>query len=555
MKRRVAQFLIAALAVLTLVGCNAIPGSGPVEVGLTDLRQVDQHVQFNPPGPAPGSSQEDVVRGFLLAATSSAEDYSVAREYLTSEYASEWDPNLGVSIDDGNRIYRNEGETAAVLSLSLVAKVDEQGGMLPVETGPSTDVRFDLEKVGDEWRISSAPVGIILDRSDFLAIWSAHELNFIGPGGYLVPETRWYLNRTALATEIVNDLLAGPSERMRESLRTGFPAGSALVSGTVPVVNGNAKIDITGELLEAGPGTMDEVAAQLSASLRSVQGVSSFKLLVNGASRREETTSSQVKMRPTVEAMNPVVIANGKLGELVGGELHELTELSGPVTVLGPRAVTLSPDGVSAAVLSPEGVSRTDAEGSVIIDDRSGLLQPSYDALGNIWTVRASAPTSIRVTTPDGSVVQIAAPWFRGLKPVAVRISPDGSRIAALVEENEKSVVLVAGVIRNEVGVPVRTTDEADRQMYTAGSPIDFDWIDQSRFATLTRAGKANKVTIGGPGLFSQDQGSVQGGKQLSGGSTRTQLRVLGEKGELFASQGSGWQRVDDGIQLLTKRG
>nr|WP_244304805.1 LpqB family beta-propeller domain-containing protein [Leucobacter viscericola] len=229
--------------------------------------------------------------------------------------------------------------------------------------------------------------------------------------------------------------------------------------------------------------------------------------------------------------------------------------MSGPVAALNPSAVTLSPDGTSAAVLSPAGVSRVDADGAVTVDDRRGLLQPSYDVFGNVWTVKASSPTTMRVSTPDGGTMQVAAPWLSGLKPVAVRLSPDGSRIAALVEEDEESVVLVAAVVRDEAGLPVRTTDVADTQMTTVGSPIDFDWIDQSRFATLTRAGRASKVTIGGPGLFSQDQGSVPGGWQLSGGSTRTQLRVLGEKGDLFASQGSGWQRVDNEVQLLAKRG
>ncbi|WP_244304763.1 GerMN domain-containing protein [Leucobacter viscericola] len=319
MRRRIVQVVAAAVAMLTLAGCNAIPSSGPVEVGLTDLRQVDQLVQFNPPGPTPGSSQEDVVRGFVLAATSSAEDYSVAREYLTNDYANQWDPNAGVLIDDGDRPFRDEGDSVGVLSLTLVANVDEHGEMLPANSGPSTDMRFELQKVGDEWRISSAPNGIILDRSDFLAIWSSHELNFVGTGGYLVPETRWYLTRAALATEIVNGLLAGPSERMRESVRTAFPAGSALLNGTVPVANGHAKVDFTGDLLDAEPRTIDEIAAQLSASLRLVQGVTSFELLVDDAPLREESTSSQIELRPVTEAMNPAVMLGESLGNLSAG--------------------------------------------------------------------------------------------------------------------------------------------------------------------------------------------------------------------------------------------
>ncbi|WP_244301267.1 GerMN domain-containing protein [Leucobacter insecticola] len=270
--RRILQAGAIACATLLLAGCNAIPSSGPVELGLTDLKQVEQLVQFNPSGPLQGSSQEGIVRGFVQAATSSSDDYSVAREFLSVGYANQWDPYYGVLIDDGNRSYREEGKSAGVLSLAAAANVDGEGILVPAEPGPATDMRFEFEREGDEWRISSAPSGIILDRSDFLAIWSSHELNFIGPGGLLVPESRWYLSRTALATEIVSGLLEGPGQGLQESVRTGFPAGSALVGGTVTVVDGRAKIDVTGEVLEAGPEALEEVVQQLRASLNSVQG-------------------------------------------------------------------------------------------------------------------------------------------------------------------------------------------------------------------------------------------------------------------------------------------
>jgi hypothetical protein len=47
----------------------------------------------------------------------------------------------------------------------------------------------------------------------------------------------------------------------------------------------------------------------------------------------------------------------------------------------------------------------------------------------------------------------------------------------------------------------------------------------------------------------------VPGGWQVSGGGGRTQLRVLGEGEDLFAPQGSGWQRSENDISLLAKRG
>jgi hypothetical protein len=100
----------------------------------------------------------------------------------------------------------------------------------------------------------------------------------------------------------------------------------------------------------------------------------------------------------------------------------------------------------------------------------------------------------------------------------------------------------------------LRTTDEADEQMWVSGEPVDLDWIDQSKFAALSRVDDASLITVGGPGLLTADQGSIVGGQTISGGGTRAQLRVLGSEGTLFASQGSAWQGINDEIELLAKR-
>ena len=551
--RRRALAAVAALAAVLLAGCASIPSSGPVQVGLRDLEQAEQSILYNPEGPASGASQEEVVRGFVKAATSPVDDYAVAREFLTPDYAPQWDANYGVLIDDGARPYRAEGSRAGVLSLSASAKVDADGLLLPVAPGPSTDVRFEFERVGEEWRISSAPAGVILDRATFTSIWSPHPLYFVGPGGYLVPETRWFLSRTALAAEIVGALLEGPSERMREVIRSGFPAGTALASNSVPIVEGRARIDLTGEVLEAGPRALSEVEQQVKASLQSIGGVTGYELLVDGTPLRD--TGGEPQLRLATEISNPSVLVGGRFGTLVGGEFEPMESFGADIAELDPRAVTLAPDDSAAVVLGGPGVSRVDADGPVLVDDREGQLQPGLDAFGYVWTTTRDVPELLRATGPDGVAVSVQAPWLRGLHPVSVRLSPDGSRVAALVSDGERSLVLVAGVLRDDAGKPQRTTEAAETHLWTGGEPLDLDWVDQTRFAALTSAGGTSRVTVGGVGLFSTEQGSVPGGAQLTGGGSRAQIRVLGAGGDLFTSQGVGWQRSENDIVLLAKRG
>ena len=72
---------------------------------------------------------------------------------------------------------------------------------------------------------------------------------------------------------------------------------------------------------------------------------------------------------------------------------------------------------------------------------------------------------------------------------------------------------------------------------------------------TLTEVGSVARVTIGGPGLFPTEAGSVAEGVSIAGTGSRSQLRVLDEDGALFGLQGSGWQRQSNGVELLAKRG
>ncbi|WP_416443768.1 GerMN domain-containing protein [Leucobacter sp. HNU] len=269
---RVFGVAVIAAGALLLAACNAIPQSGPVNVGLSDLTKGDQLVSYSPPGPAKGASQKDVVIGFVNAAASSQDDYRVAREFLTPEYSSQWDPSTGAFVYEGARPYRSEDGDIGVLSLPGSATVDERGVLTPARPGATSDVRFELTKVDGQWRISSAPAGVILERGVFRSVWAPHDVAFLSPDDRLITETRWFLNGPGMATQVVKALLDGPAEEMRGAMRTAFPEGTGLVANSVTVLDGTAKIDLTGQAASADHSTRQLVFRQLAASLQSVQG-------------------------------------------------------------------------------------------------------------------------------------------------------------------------------------------------------------------------------------------------------------------------------------------
>lgn len=542
------------LALVALTGCQAVPDSGPVQPGLTELSQGDRQVRFNPNGPAEDADPQEIVRGFINAASSNADDYAVAREFLTNGYSEQWDPSTGVLIDEGTRPYREEHEGVAVLSLSTVATVDDHGVMSSAAPGPTTDVRFELEEQDGQWRISSAPTGVILELTTFEQTWARQQLYFLNQRGTLVPDTRWFLNRPTLASEIVEELLDGPTQAYQDTLHTAFPGGTSLANGSVPIIEGTAEIALSAELAEASDQTLEDVSRQLTATLDGVSGVTNYDLSAGNISvGSHEVSAPEVDHVPQVTAVQ----RDGAFGLLTGGEVDQLDTLDEPVVDLDADAVALSPGLDSAAVLSARGVSWIDETGVALIDSRAGQIAPAIDAFGYVWTYASRGGDGLVVRIPGDEGVTIGTSWGAGRTPVAIGLSPSGARIAALVADGDNSVLLVAPVIRDDDGRPTGLGDTVLEELWTTGAPVDFDWIDEQQFAVLSRVGEGGKVTFGGPGQLSTETGSVPGGTQISGGGARSQVRVLDSGGDLFALQGQAWQRQERerGIDVLGKVG
>ena len=559
-KRRIRRMSRAGLgfalvATLTLSACAAIPGSGAVQPGLTDINQAEQALQFSAFGPSAGATPEELVRGFITAARSPIDDYSVAREYLTPEYADQWDPYFGVLVWEGSRPFRQDGDAAGMLMLSVVAEVDPEGRLLLTEAGESTELRFEFTRVGDEWRISSAPAGVILDRATFDAIWSQHQVNFLGAGDRLVPDTRWFLSRAALSTEIVNALLAGPSERFELVARSGFPEGTSLTKNAVTVEDGLARVDIKGEGLN-NPKAQEEMLLQLQTSLQSVSGVNRIELLIDGTPVKGKP-QAVAPMTPSQVGAKLAGVQNGKFGVFTASGIEPVIGISPVVEELAGDAIALSRSKTVAAVRTKAGVHIVSQGFTAVVDNRKDALAPNVDDDLWTWSLSASAPTKMHVASASGEQHDIVIPWLDGLDVRAVGIAPGGSMIGALVDDGGKSYVLVGGILREtDGGMPTAVTPKADIELWASGEALDFDWIDQNRFVAVTLQGSAGKVTVGGPGTFPSEQGSVPEAEEIFGGGNRAQIRVLTQNGELFAPQGaSGWQRVAADVEVIAKRG
>lgn len=556
--RRGLGVLLCLVFGTSLVACQNIPQSGPVHAGLQNLDQADAQVQFSVGRPVLGAAAEDIVRGFVAAAASSADDYAVARQFLSRGYADSWDPYFGVLVDEGTQEFREQDAGLGVLGVTAIAEVNAQGSYRPANPGAVTELRYELVNEDGEWRISSAPAGIVLDKNTFAAAWTPQPIYFLSPDDRLISDTRWFLTRTAIGTQVVGELLAGPSVPMRGVLRTAFPEGTVLTAGSVPVVDGIARIEFSSELLNADAFTMELVKRQIGASFQAVPEVTSFELRVNGSIIETGSVIAADSTVPSSQNQYVAVLRGDVFGPAGGAVGAQLPEIGESIGALAPTAVSLAPNRRSAAVLHQERVSWVSPEGQVIIDERPEQLQPGIDRFEYIWTYSLSEPGLVVVTKPGVESFSLGLPGFDSVLPTAIRLSQGGMRIAVLVSDPTRpghSRVLVAGVTRTQTGQPVGFAEQWATALWAEGEPVDLDWIDDQRFVALTDSGVSTSATQGVLGQFPIASGAVLSASSVSGGGSRSLLRILDDKGRLYAPQGSGWQRQQGDIDLVAKIG
>lgn len=559
---------LMVILTVTLSSCHGIPTSGSVHQGLSDLAQAEQEVQYRPDSPMPDATKEEIVRGFLQAASSATNDYDIAREFLTDDYRTQWDPHLSVMIDEGARRYPlgetvggTEDEEIVTLVTNTVASIDERGVLTQLDADETSDFQFTLHKEDGEWRIASAPSGVILDRATFLEVWSGHQLYFTGPRSTLVADTRWFLKRGAMGSNVVKQLLAGPTEELTGVAVSSFPTGTALTSDSVIIEGGTARFDFSPEFEALTEDARTLVDMQLAASLYGLPGVSRYVVTVGGVEiMNGQVALAQTLMPPRPDGSTTVgVLTADSFGALTPTGLTEDEGFTAVLGALKPDRIVMSRDNRSAVALTADGLFWAGPESSFQFDDRPGLLEPTTDPNGYVWSVDPAHPEQVSLWHPVNDNVIIPTPELADEKITAVRLSPDGNRIAFLVDDGpDSSRIITTGIVRDDNGTPLRFVSLGSPQTsWVPGTPIDLDWVDSQRVAVLTSGDNdATRFSLTGPGLLTETRTGVPKAKTVRGGGRLQLTHLLTASGEVFTPQGiASWQRQAQGVLAVAKRG
>ncbi|MCU1442459.1 MAG: hypothetical protein JWQ59_609 [Cryobacterium sp.] len=542
---------VAALVML-MTGCSGIPLDGVVRAGQPVDPGDNPPPVFLPSRPQKNAGPETILRGFIDAASSPENKYAIAREFLTPDYSDTWNPDAGVTIDNGAaRPTIALNDASMQLSVSPVAEVDESGVFTEVESAAPVFLRYDFAKVAGQWRISTAPNGIVIDQSTFSQVFSERALYFFDPSfTYLVPDLRWYPRGPSAPTRIVKGIIAGPSPWLAGAVATAFPAGTNLTADAVQVVARDAKVDLTSEALGADRVTLQRMRAQLVNSLPTGLTVT---IAVNQNSQEiADLGMAAPIVNPRVDA-RALILRDGRFGFLAatGDDLTLIPGISEPVAALNPTAVTLAPGQAAAAVLAPGGVYGVSAgDAPRLLDPRQGLVAPSIDGIGFVWSLPSDRPTELFVYTPAGEATAVPTSWPEATSIHSLRVSRDGTRLVALLTSGSDTRLVVAAVKRDK-GIPVGLGEPVELASFE-GTPLDATWVDDVTVASLTRSPSGEERILAQKiGGVRTPLASAPESVSITGGNTLRELRSLSATGRLEIQRGVGWQARIEGVKLI----
>ena len=530
--RRRPTLIAAALALtLTLAGCVGIPLSGGVQVGPVIDDPDNLGVEFLVSGPQDGATQEEILTGFMEAVRAPQGNFTTARLFFAKDMATSW-KSESTTIRSGTAT-TSAADTPNTLSYTITtaAIVDARGRYSEPPAAAQT-LRFGFTQEDGQWRISDAPEGVVLSLSSFNRVFAEQSLYFFDPSyRFLIPDVRWFPRRSSLVSNTVTELLAGPTDWLLQAAVTAFPQATSLDS--VSVESAQAMVDLGTEVLVSTPTARDQMRQQLVATL----GIANVVITVGGTELPIPNASGEDAITPTVDSA--ALVGTGEEFVFDGGSgIAKVPGVSELVVSSGATGASLARSKLSAAVVSPEGVSIASSGNSdaVVLDDRPGLIRPSIDPFGFVWSAQQSTAASLKTFEADRTEHTIQSGLPADSRIVSMAVSRDGARLLVYLSTTVGPQLYVAGIVRQDT-IPVRLGPLFELPT-PEGMPMDATWVDDRSVATISEEGDITLVEIGGP---TQSLGQLDAATSIAGGTGGTDgLRVL-SGGEVWRSQGSGW--------------
>lgn len=564
---RLVRLLVVLFAAITLAGCVAIPRSGPVIRADQTTTRASSQVEIVPQPPATDASPRAVVEGFLQAMAAYEPDYATARLYLTPAVRDSWQTTSGVTVySDGHAAVETDGKV--VLEAPVTGRVDARGAYTPVTDEITTD--FGLERAADgQWRISEPPRGLLVSQFVFESFFQHVNLYWPEPDSqFLVPDPVSVAQGRLSPTTLVDSLLAGPGDWIAPAVTSAFPGATRLNAPVRVDAAGVATVDLSGEIGLLAAVQRRVLAGQLTWTLGQIPGVTGLRLQHNGAEYALGDLAGEEGVVPikALPALSPVPSAlDSHLFAVSDGRVVRVDQIDQSATFApiagifgapgaGPESLAVAAAGDGAAVVTGGGsrVTGVDlATGSTTFaySGFTRLLRPQYARTGELWLV-SGVPGAHRVqVVVRGALQDVEIGALSGERITAFRLSPDGVRLAMVIERDGRPSLTMARVDRRAGGfrvdgmrvVPLVTTAQTDLTATT-----DVGWVGPGRLVVLAATREStepspyildpNAITVAQIGQA--DRWQAAGIATLANPET-TRMVIIGQEGR-------AWRYEDD---------
>lgn len=557
-RRHALQGIGAGLMTGLLGSCANIPISENIHRHSENLTvNTDKNTPVRALGPQEGAGAEAIIEGFIRAGADSTDDYSVARQFLTKEFASRWNPA------DTTHIYSNTVQvTESTTRVGIYsAKVHQSAlvtdkGLTSTFAEPSVeDIEFSLEQVQGQWRISECPNGLWLDGGEFDRVFSPYRLYFYDSTySHAVPDIRRFPYRDGQLGILLQTVLSGPATYLQDVVTSTLVAGMKLQKAETS--EREAQVSITGPTLNAL--TLARLRQQVGYVLSNFSSISRFELEYNGQTVEEEqpTGFQQAQLNPEV---SPRVIGFQD-NKLALGESYTSSDIKtvSPTTISYPTSPAMNYEGTVFACLGDKERSLYLVKDHALEKLASGktMTPPSFDAFGWLWVSEEEGAIRAYNTGASGQSerqkgIDIPVSWRRGMNISSLQISRDGARVVLVGTHDSTTVVIMSGVVRDEHGTPKNFTEPV--LINASITPQLAIWAgEQNLVVANTENGESEITTLSGEETkFDR----LEGLKGISAAGDTNSVFAHSSDGSCYRLEEHEWTRADISLRDISFAG
>ncbi|MDO4917201.1 MAG: LpqB family beta-propeller domain-containing protein [Rothia sp. (in: high G+C Gram-positive bacteria)] len=553
LSRRQLMFL-GSSSLLTLAGCGNIPTDGPVNHYADPAQSASASNNLpTATGPQENASAEEIVRGFLSAGVGAANDYEVAREYLTEGFAQEWQPDAGTYVytqDIG--VTQNQSNQKWTVSVQVSTAVDERGQATSYESSTKRTFDFELKQVNGQWRISKAPSATILQRSDFEKVFIPFTLYFYDPTfTYAVPDIRWFADRSTIATSLVRVLFLGPAPYLEGAVATAVPENTQLSKNSVPVDNTVAQVDIqtSTSVKDLTQLQTKRFLTQLTQTLKRLNGIQSVQL--SAENQKIDAGNLENYVEAQINAVVETVLVGLKNNDVVvradiSNENNDTVIFQGDSAMYAP-AMGYKRQNFAVSNEDRSQISWINNKKSQVVMRDNHFTRPSIDQYQWLWSSSQDANIQVYSVAQNASTkdAQVSASWLEGYTVSSLRISRDGARALIVASLDGQSSVWIAGVQRDADNKPTKLL-----KPIRLGSTIKVShavwYSDASLLVANYDSGESQIVSLSGE---ITDLGKLSGLSGISAASGANTAVAQAQDSAVYSLVDQVWSRIDVSIQ------